>query len=94
MAPLQGQGGVAPRLVQARCALDVCGRTFTYDASALPSSFPFCSQRCKEVDLGMWVTEEYRIPAQPAIDEELSEQDLGPNKTEDADADADDDEDA
>jgi len=23
---------------------------------------PFCSERCKLVDLGRWVTEEYRVP--------------------------------
>ena len=25
--------------------------------------FPFCSERCKLVDLGRWIGEEYRIPA-------------------------------
>jgi endogenous inhibitor of DNA gyrase (YacG/DUF329 family) len=77
MAPLQGSERPAPRLRSARCALELCGRTFTYDPSALPASFPFCSRRCKEADLGMWVTEEYRVPASPATDEELSELDLG-----------------
>jgi len=24
---------------------------------------PFCSQRCKMVDLGAWATEQYRVPA-------------------------------
>jgi endogenous inhibitor of DNA gyrase (YacG/DUF329 family) len=24
--------------------------------------FPFCSERCQMVDLGRWLTEEYRIP--------------------------------
>lgn len=24
---------------------------------------PFCSERCKMVDLGAWATEEYRVPA-------------------------------
>ena len=33
---------------------------------------PFCSQRCKEVDLGHWVTESYRVPSQ----EKLSDADL------------------
>ncbi len=28
--------------------------------------FPFCSDRCREVDLGNWATEQYRIPAGPA----------------------------
>ena len=25
---------------------------------------PFCSERCKLVDLGRWIGEEYRIPAE------------------------------
>lgn len=24
--------------------------------------FPFCSERCKMIDLGKWSSEEYRIP--------------------------------
>jgi len=24
--------------------------------------FPFCSERCRMLDLGRWVNEEYRIP--------------------------------
>ena len=27
-------------------------------------SFPFCTSRCKMIDLGKWVNEEYRIPVQ------------------------------
>lgn len=26
---------------------------------------PFCSERCKNVDLGAWASEGYRVPAQP-----------------------------
>ncbi|MGH9905711.1 MAG: DNA gyrase inhibitor YacG [Pyrinomonadaceae bacterium] len=26
---------------------------------------PFCSERCKMVDLGRWVNEEYRVPGKP-----------------------------
>lgn len=25
---------------------------------------PFCSERCKLIDLGEWATEKYRVPAQ------------------------------
>ncbi|MEW5966886.1 MAG: DNA gyrase inhibitor YacG [Pseudomonadota bacterium] len=25
---------------------------------------PFCSQRCKLIDLGQWATEKYRVPAE------------------------------
>lgn len=27
---------------------------------------PFCSERCKMLDLGKWATESYRIPGPPA----------------------------
>jgi len=30
---------------------------------------PFCSARCKWVDLGNWASEHYRIPGAPAEDE-------------------------
>lgn len=26
--------------------------------------FPFCSKRCRLVDLGSWFTEEYRVPGE------------------------------
>jgi endogenous inhibitor of DNA gyrase (YacG/DUF329 family) len=26
--------------------------------------FPFCSERCQLIELGMWLSEEYRIPDQ------------------------------
>ncbi len=29
---------------------------------------PFCSERCKMVDLGGWFEERFRIPGQPAPD--------------------------
>jgi endogenous inhibitor of DNA gyrase (YacG/DUF329 family) len=31
---------------------------------------PFCSARCKQIDLNRWFTESYRLPAQVANDEE------------------------
>jgi endogenous inhibitor of DNA gyrase (YacG/DUF329 family) len=27
-----------------------------------PEHKPFCSKRCAEVDLGRWLTDDYRIP--------------------------------
>jgi endogenous inhibitor of DNA gyrase (YacG/DUF329 family) len=35
---------------------------------------PFCSERCKIIDLGAWATESYRVPAeeQEAPDEETT----------------------
>jgi len=33
---------------------------------------PFCSARCKQVDLNRWFTESYRVPVQ-SVDEEEEE---------------------
>ncbi|MEJ7599288.1 MAG: DNA gyrase inhibitor YacG [Kofleriaceae bacterium] len=27
--------------------------------------YPFCSERCHLVDLGRWLAEDYRVPAEP-----------------------------
>jgi endogenous inhibitor of DNA gyrase (YacG/DUF329 family) len=31
---------------------------------------PFCSERCKLIDLGAWATESYRVPVEPQDDED------------------------
>ena len=33
-------------------------------------AFPFCSDRCRAVDLGKWLGEEYRVPAGSADEQE------------------------
>jgi endogenous inhibitor of DNA gyrase (YacG/DUF329 family) len=33
-------------------------------------SFPFCSERCRLIDLGRWFGEEYRMPARTGEGEE------------------------
>lgn len=35
---------------------------------------PFCSERCKLIDLGEWASESHRIAGSPVYDEVLSEQ--------------------
>ena len=41
------------------------------DGSRIPHA-PFCSPRCKAVDLGKWLDEEYRVPAAPETQEEAA----------------------
>jgi uncharacterized protein len=49
-----------PRLV----SCPQCGRATPWN---LTNSFrPFCSERCKMIDLGQWATESYRIPTPEA----------------------------
>lgn len=36
---------------------------------------PFCTERCKMIDLGAWSNEEYRIPAENASPNDLDQGD-------------------
>lgn len=36
---------------------------------------PFCSERCKLIDLGAWANEDYRLPTQDAPQSDISQQD-------------------
>jgi hypothetical protein len=41
---------------------------------------PFCSERCKLIDLGEWASEGHKIAGEPAFDDVLSDE-LDPSKT-------------
>ncbi len=51
-----------------RCA--ICQSVVEY-AGGLPQLYPFCSERCRLVDLGKWFREQY------TIDRELDAEDVG-----------------
>ena len=43
-----------------------CGVESVADESKpLPPQFPFCSERCRLIDLGKWAAGEYRIAGKP-----------------------------
>ena len=46
-----------------------CGGPSVY-ASSNPYR-PFCSERCKNIDLGAWANEDFRLPAEIPPDDEL-----------------------
>lgn len=48
-----------------RCA--ICERMF--DPAASPA-MPFCSERCRQIDLGRWLREVYSVPVERDPDEE------------------------
>jgi endogenous inhibitor of DNA gyrase (YacG/DUF329 family) len=46
-----------------------CGKKGTWTAD---NTFkPFCSKRCKLIDLGAWADEKHRVPGDPAGPSEL-----------------------
>lgn len=45
-----------------RCS--ICGSHFDFErrpGGKFPANFPFCSDRCKLIDLGRWLNEAYKI---------------------------------
>jgi len=46
-----------------------CGREVEWNARS--ASRPFCSERCRLVDLGAWLSEKHAIPAEPAAPEDI-----------------------
>jgi endogenous inhibitor of DNA gyrase (YacG/DUF329 family) len=46
----------------------ICGRAMEGRSLAEWPQFPFCSTRCKTIDLGRWLGESYRLPADEEAD--------------------------
>lgn len=44
-----------------------CKNKFNYFSSV---SRPFCSERCRLIDLGQWLSESYAVPVQKLTEEE------------------------
>jgi endogenous inhibitor of DNA gyrase (YacG/DUF329 family) len=47
-------------MICVRCP--ICDRLMRSERSADWPDFPFCSARCRLIDLGRWLGEDYRIP--------------------------------
>jgi endogenous inhibitor of DNA gyrase (YacG/DUF329 family) len=48
-------------MIKVRCP--ICDRVMEGQSLAEWPEFPFCSSRCKLIDLGRWLGEEYKIDA-------------------------------
>lgn len=50
-----------------------CQKPVAAEAPNLPAAFPFCSERCRLIDLGRWLGEEFKIPVRIEDTEESEE---------------------
>ena len=57
----------APRVLCAHCRR----------LEAMPAWRPFCSERCKNIDLGDWASERYRVPTEQGPQDEAREEQEG-----------------
>jgi len=58
-------------MIKVRCP--ICDRPMEGQGPSEWPQFPFCSPRCKLVDLGRWLGENYRVQAEPDDEEIASE---------------------
>jgi endogenous inhibitor of DNA gyrase (YacG/DUF329 family) len=61
--PGQSPGGAAKGKRSAK-KCPICGKPAT------EASHPFCSERCRDVDLNRWLSNSYAIPGRPEADED------------------------
>jgi endogenous inhibitor of DNA gyrase (YacG/DUF329 family) len=55
-------------------ACPICQRAAK--ARSTNTSAPFCSERCRQVDLGKWLNEDYAMPAEDAVPSDADGKDL------------------
>ena len=58
--------GRAKRRLRRQCPH--CDREVTWPETA---TYPFCSERCRLIDLGVWAAGDYRVPGEPASEKDL-----------------------
>jgi endogenous inhibitor of DNA gyrase (YacG/DUF329 family) len=51
-------------MIRVRCP--ICSKSFEIPTLAALPSFPFCSDRCRLIDLGRWIDGAYAIPGPEA----------------------------
>ena len=54
-------------------ACSICGKPLTEAPVAQTDASPFCSERCRLIDLGRWLGERYRVGS-PITPEEVIEE--------------------
>ena len=53
----------------------ICGKRFD---SSHSTWLPFCGERCRRIDLGRWLGEEYSLPVERPDDDDSQERDQTP----------------
>ena len=60
-------------MIRGRCP--ICAKAFEAESIDAWPGFPFCSERCKLIDLGRWIDGDYAIPGKEVPSEEPIEAD-------------------
>jgi len=60
-------------MIRGRCP--VCSKAYEIASVGALPSFPFCSERCRMIDLGRWIDGKYAIPGSAKDQKQLEEED-------------------
>lgn len=74
------ESGIEPEQTQGavlKVACPTCKKELVY-SSANPFR-PFCSERCKLIDLGAWANDEIKLKGKDALEDEDADQIVDPN---------------
>lgn len=63
-------------MTEHRVACPTCQKPVVWGPQS--SARPFCSERCRLIDLGAWAADEHVIPGNPVEDDLFSEDNLHP----------------
>jgi endogenous inhibitor of DNA gyrase (YacG/DUF329 family) len=61
-------------MIRVKCP--ICERPMVGQSLAEWPQFPFCSPRCKTIDLGRWLGESYSVPAEEPEEPAFEERDV------------------
>lgn len=53
-----------------RATCPICRRPFEFTTFETHPAFPFCSERCRLIDLGRWIDGDYIIPGDARMPED------------------------
>jgi endogenous inhibitor of DNA gyrase (YacG/DUF329 family) len=62
-------------MIRGKCP--ICGKAFEAPSLEAWPSFPFCTERCRLIDLGRWIDGSYTIPGAEAPTEGPDEGEAG-----------------
>jgi endogenous inhibitor of DNA gyrase (YacG/DUF329 family) len=67
-------------MIRGRCP--ICSKRFEIQALADLPTFPFCSDRCRLIDLGRWIGGAYAIPSSELPDAPANDSKAGGDEEE------------
>lgn len=70
-------------MIKGKCP--ICSKRFEVSSLDQNPAFPFCSDRCRLVDLGRWIDERYSVPV-PANGRGTDDDDSGEISVDDAES--------